>query len=134
MLYEVITSACNETILDIPQQGVLPVEETYANADNEEVVSFITAVYYKVFGNHTDALGWTDYGTGIFSINTNLDNMSGDLSTFWSYTETSESAVYRLMWSYYYGNIYACNMIIENLPMNDVADESIKSQVRNNFV
>ncbi len=124
-----LNSCSEDKYLDISQQGVLLVDETYENADDEEVTSFITAVYYKIFGNHSDAMGWTDSGTGIYSIKTHLDNMGGDLSTYWSYTETSESSAYQLMWSYYYSNIYACNMIIEKLPLNTVASEDVKNQV-----
>ena len=123
-------SSCNiEDQLDIPQQGVLAVEETYTTADDEGVLSFITAIYSKVFGNHLDALGWTDYGTGVYSIKTHLDNMGGDLSTYWSYTETAESSQYQLMWSYYYSNIYACNLALEYLPQNTVASPEVIEQV-----
>ncbi len=122
-------NSCTEDSLDIEQQGVLAVEDTYSNADDDEVTAFIAAVYYQVFGSALDAMGWTDYGTGCYSIKTYLDNMGGDLSTYWSYTETSEGSEYELMWSYYYTVIYYCNMIIEYLPDNNVASDDVIEQV-----
>jgi len=125
-------NSCNEDVLDIPQQGVLSVDETYANADDDFVVTFIASVYTAVYGKHYDFMGWTNYGTGIYSIWSNLNQMAGESRSAeyqWDFTASSETGTFEIWWSYYYGVIYQCNQIIERLPENTVATESVKNRV-----
>lgn len=129
----IVTSliSCNEQeYLDFPQQGVLPVEDTYASANDAEVISFITAVYYKIHGNLTDYYGWSgNTTTSHLGLRDVLEGMAGEQGFEWTYLYNADATSYLQMWSYYYSTIYWCNMIIENIPENQVASQAVKDQV-----
>ena len=119
-----------ENDLDIPQQGVIPIESTYQKANNQEVIGFIASVYYSLHGDALDGfLGGEGAPGSINDLRFNLDQMAGELGAKWQYTDGPEGTVYSRIWSYYYKIIYYCNMIIEKLPANTVASSSIVNQV-----
>ena len=116
--------SCNEDALDIPQRGVLEVDRTYENADDETVLSFIAAIHYKI---HGDSFSDGNLGTTVsaLSLRRHFGMMGGEFAEYFQYLGTSETSVYTLTWSYYYTIIYWCNMIIEQFPNNNVASEEV---------
>jgi len=120
-----ISCNVNDT-LDIPQQGVLPVD-LYKTANDEQTLGFIAAIHYNLRGNVYDDR-FLNKSTGLLRIRQFLGEMGGEFGDYFAYTATSESSIYSKMWSYYYTNIYWCNMIITNLPENSVATENVKDQ------
>ncbi|WP_346854579.1 RagB/SusD family nutrient uptake outer membrane protein [uncultured Draconibacterium sp.] len=120
-------ASCNEDALDIPQRGVLEVDRTYQNADDETVLSFIAAIHYKI---HGDSFSDGNLGTTVsaLSLRRHLGMMGGEFAEYFQYLGTPETSVYKLTWSYYYTVIYWCNMIIEQFPNNNVASQEVLSQ------
>ncbi|OFX58236.1 MAG: hypothetical protein A2066_20285 [Bacteroidetes bacterium GWB2_41_8] len=120
-----ISCDVNDT-LDIPQKGVLSTD-LYKTATDEQTLGFIAAIHAKIRGKYYEdrILGSTACA---FSIRANLDQMSGDFAQYYSFTETAGGSTYKKMWSYYYTNIYWCNMIIINLPENTVASQEVKDR------
>lgn len=123
-------SACEtEENLSIDQQGVVPVEKTYVESDDEGVLSFVAGVYSRVYGSALDQFGSYNDVTSVISMRHYLERMSGELANYWLYTESAESAKpFRVFWAYNYGIIYSCNLIIEYLPGNTVASQEIVDQ------
>ncbi|MBN1181658.1 MAG: RagB/SusD family nutrient uptake outer membrane protein [Bacteroidales bacterium] len=117
-----------EDSLDIRQRGVLDLS-TYTNADDETTESFIAAVYFQLHGSVFEETFANGIITCIANLRSHLDTRGGDLSNYNTYIETSETAVFANIWSYYYKIIYMCNMIIENLPNNQVASTEVKDRV-----
>lgn len=120
-----ISCNINDT-LDIPQQGVLPVD-LYKTANDEQTLGFIAAIHYKIHGSVYDD-AFLNKGTCAYKIRQYLGEMGGENGSYFPYTANSESGTYSKMWSYYYSTIYWCNMIIENLPGNSVASPGVKGQ------
>jgi len=120
-----ISCNINDT-LDIPQQGVLPVD-LYKTANDEQTLGFIAAIHYKIQGSVYDDR-FLNKTTCAYRIRQYLGEMGGEFGSYSTYTENSESGTFSKMWSYYYSTIYWCNMIIENLPNNSVASPGVRSQ------
>lgn len=120
--------SCNEDQLDIPQRGVLEVDRTYLNADDEVVTSFIAAIYYKIHGD-TFSDGNLRTSVSALSLRGHLGMMGGEFAEYFQYLSTSETSTYTLTWSYYYTIIYWSNMIITKLPDNHVATAEVKNRV-----
>lgn len=119
--------SCNVTdTLDIPQKGVLPTD-LYKTATDDQTLAFIAAIHYKIRGNVYDDKFLNKTACAI-NIRKNLDEMAGEFAQYFPYTETSEGATYKKMWSYYYSTIYWCNMIIVNLPENTIASPAVTNQ------
>jgi|P1105metagenome_2_1110788.scaffolds.fasta_scaffold11130_2 hypothetical protein len=122
-------TACSENKLDIPQRGVTGTE-IYTSGGDEDVNSLIAAVYSKV---HGDAFNWYSMGGNTTdcakSMRYELARMGGELANYFKYDETSESVTYSMVWAYYYKQAYWCNMIIDNVPNNTVASETVKNRV-----
>jgi len=119
--------SCSKDKLDIEQQGVMGVN-TYKTADNDGVLSFIAAVYAEVLGDGYQAVlgaGPACYRSYLYE----LTRMGGESSDYYAYNESADAKTYSNIWSYFYRTIYWCNMIIENLPDNDVADADVVNQV-----
>ncbi len=134
LLYIIITPillfiSCDvEENLDIRQRGVLDVA-TYNLANDKTTESFIAAIYFQIHGSVFEESFAGAINTCIANLRSHLDTRGGDLSSYNTFIETSESAVYTNVWSYYYKIIYYCNMIIENLPNNQAATEEVKDRV-----
>lgn len=120
-------SSCDfEKQLDIEQKGVLPVS-LYKTSSDEETQAFIAAIYYRLRGNE-----WSNFleGTSSYlSIKSYFASLGGDFASYPTFTETAESGNFSKLWSYYYSIIYWCNMIVENLPENEVVSATVKSRV-----
>jgi hypothetical protein len=115
--------------LDIPQQGVLAVEETYQKANDEEVLDFIAAVYFKIHSGIFEETYGGQISTSAWGLRAMLAERGGEVADYYNYLGTSETTDFANIWSYYYSTIYWCNMLIENLPSNKVASDNIKNQV-----
>lgn len=116
--------------LDIPQQGVIPIEGTYQNADDLEVLGFIATIYYRFHGDAIDGFMGGEGAPGSLSdLRFNLSQMAGEVGEKWQYMDGSEGSVYSRVWAYYYKIIYYCNMVIERLPGNTVASPAVVNQV-----
>lgn len=125
-LFLILISCEVEENLLIDQQGVVPVEKTYQNADDEGVMSFVSGVYTRVYGSPLDQFGSYNDVTSVISMRHYLERMSGELANYWLYTESAESAKpFRVYWAYNYGIIYSCNLIIKYLPDNTEASPEV---------
>jgi hypothetical protein len=123
----VCLAACEDN-LDIPQQGVVPTRGTYENATDEVVNQFIASVYYRIHGDAIGEIIGGDIASAAI-LRYNLERMGGDIARYYDYTEGPEAGTYSNIWSYYYQTIYYCNLIIENLPKNDVASRALVDRV-----
>ena len=119
--------SCNEDELDIPQRGVLEVDRTYENADDETVTSFVAAIHYKIHGDSFSD-GNLHSSVSALSLRYHFARMGGEFAEYFQYLGTSETSTYSLTWSYYYTIIYWSNMIITKLPDNTIASEEVKNQ------
>lgn len=122
-------NACSEDKLDIPQRGVTGTE-VYTTGNDEDMNALIAAVYSKI---HGDAFNWYSMGGKVSgcakSMRYELARMGGELAEYYKYDETAESSTYSMIWTYYYKQAYWCNMIIDNVPNNTVASETVKNRV-----
>ena len=121
-----LLSACDTDKLEITQRGSNTTDE-YVTADDDGVRQFIAAIYSKIRGG-----GFTYYmGTGTchYGIIYDLGCMAQEYADQWEYSGTSQTTNYSMTWSYYYQIIYWCNMLIEWMPSNNVATESVKDRI-----
>jgi len=119
--------SCNEDELDIPQRGVLEVDRTYENADDETVTAFVAAIHYKIHGDSFSD-GNLHSSVSALSLRCHFARMGGEFAEYFQYLGTSETSTYSITWSYYYTIIYWSNMIITKLPDNTIASEEVKNQ------
>jgi hypothetical protein len=119
-------TSCDTDTLNIEQLGVMPTT-IYQTAADDQTNGFIAAVYSKIRGDGYVVL--MDIGTCYNGIRNNLARMGGELGEYYQYAETSDANTYKYIWSYYYTLAYWSNMIIENLPGNDVASPELKARV-----
>jgi len=127
LLGATLAVSCSQKSLDIEQQGVITTDY-YATADNDGVLSFIAAVYAEIMGDGYQAV----LGGGpacYYSFMYELSRMGGETADYYAYNESADANTYSAIWSYLYRTAYWCNMIIENLPSNTVADASVVNRV-----
>lgn len=127
ILVAIFAISCKEDLLDIEQQGVMPTS-TYKTGDDTQVKQFISAVYALILGDSFQSVlagGQASYR----SFQYEMSRMSAETANYYVYNEGSDAGTYSYIWSYYYKIAYYCNMIIDGLPENTVASESVKSQV-----
>lgn len=126
VLVAIVFTSCEDK-LDIEQQGVIKVDK-YQTANDAEVNQFISAIYALIKGDAYQAVlagGQACY----LAVNYEMARMSGESANYYAYNETSTANTYAYIWSYYYKVAYWCNMILDGLPSNNVASESVKNQV-----
>ncbi len=122
-------SACSNNLLDIEQPGVNGVD-TYASADDQQTKQFIAAVYATIKGNsYQSVLVAGGEPASYCSLQYELSRMSDESADGYKYNEASDANTYAAIYSYYYRWAYWCNMILENLPTNEVASTDVKNQV-----
>lgn len=127
LLLALFATSCKEDLLDIEQQGVTGTN-VYATADDYQVKQFISAVYAVILGDSYQAVlagGQASYR----AVNYEMARMSAESASYYVYNEGADAGTYSYVWSYYYKVAYWCNMIIEGLAGNNVASESVKTQV-----
>jgi hypothetical protein len=120
-------TSCSTDSLDIEQQGVTTTDK-YKTANDTQVLQFIAAVYAEIQGDSYQAVlsgGPASYLT----VNYEMSRMSAESANYYTYSEAADAGTYSYIWSYYYRTAYWCNMIITNLPDNNVATTSVKNQV-----
>ncbi len=122
-------SACSDNLLDIEQPGVNGVS-TYVTADNQQTKQFIAAVYATILGNsYQSVLVAGGEPASYRSLQYELSRMSDETADGYKYNESSDANTYAAIYGYYYRWAYWCNMILENLPENEVCDADVKTQV-----
>ena len=123
-------TSCSTDELDVTQHGVITVDE-YKTADNDGVLALISAIYANLHGDASIARGIAGYNGEISYrlMAVKLGDMCDESAEEYRYTDGSEGETYRQVWEYLYRNCYWCNMLIENLPANEVCSASVKSQV-----
>jgi hypothetical protein len=127
LLVALCVTSCDMDKLEIEQQGVVGIS-IYQTADDTQVKQFISAIYAEILGDSYQAV----LGGGPASyraVNYELARMGAESANYYAYNETADAGTYSYIWAYYYRTAYWCNMIIENLPGNNVASENVKSQV-----
>lgn len=122
--------SCSEDNLDIVQKGVTGLD-TYKTADDATVISMIGAVYTKFRGDYSSSSSsfGGDGTTSYVLFNSDICKMTDEDADSFRYQDGPDGEVYPRTWSYFYTICYWCNMLIENLPDNTVASETVKNRV-----
>lgn len=115
-----VLASCSGSCLDFEQHGVLPEDETYANADDATADALIAAVYVDV-----KYLMMGDWGIHMIATSTAkvADSWPGgsgpsdgaDYQLMARFTDNSETSAYKDMYQRFYKIIRKCNMIVEKL-------------------
>jgi len=115
-----LLGSCNDNDLLIVQKGVIPVDETYANANDQTAGQLIGEVYVEVknlttgdWGIHylaTNAVKVADFWPGGSDAND-----GGDYQQMAKMIDNSENSAYRDMYQRFYKIIYKSNMIVDKL-------------------
>jgi len=120
-------SSCSQDSLDIPQKGVIELEKFYAEADDDDAVSAIAAIYKVVYNAARSHTAWyipmharSDDGFA-GSAFTDSDN----LQQFANYNIVVTNTTVRTMYQNFYRLIYWSNLIIEKMP----SDTDVKRRV-----
>lgn len=122
-------TACSNDLLDIEQPGVSGVN-TYITADDNQVKQYISAVYSSILGNsYQSVIVGGGEPASYRSVLYEMSRMGAECAAEYQYNEASDANTYAYIYSYYYRQAYWCSMIIEHLPNNNVATESLKEQV-----
>lgn len=119
--------SCSTDDLDIEQKGVLTLNE-YQTANDSEAQQFIAAIYAILYGDSYESViagQPSSYRSFIYE----LQRMGAETANYYAYNESADANTYKYIWSYLYRTCYWCTMLIENLPSNQVASESVKSRV-----
>ena len=132
-----LAGSCNQDYLTIDQLGVQSQDVVYKNADDQTANSFITAAYYQYYYAGICMVDYTYNGSnklleclGGDSLNgaKNADSPLG-WNPFRDYTISSQNSMIQAWWSNNYKIMYMCNLIIDNLPANEVCTPSVKERV-----
>lgn len=113
-------NSCSEKFLDIEQHGVIEVNATYENADDEVAQQLISQVYVAV------KYLWTgDWGINYIATTTvkvadfwpggSDSNDGGNYQQMAAMIDNSENSAYKDMYQRFYKIIYQCNLIVEKL-------------------
>lgn len=120
-------TSCSTDDLDIEQQGVLTLNE-YQTADDSECQQFIAAIYAVLYGDSYQSV-LAGQPASYRTLQYELSRMGAETANYYAYNESADANTYKYIWSYFYRTCYWCTMLIENLPANEVASASVKSQV-----
>jgi hypothetical protein len=126
-LVALFVTSCDTGLLDIEQHGTIDVS-TYQTADDNQVRQYISAVYAVILGDAFESV-LNGQPACYPAVNYEMARMSAESANYYAYNESADANTYSYIWSYYYRTAYWCNMIIEELPANNVATESLKNQV-----
>ncbi|MDR2920445.1 MAG: RagB/SusD family nutrient uptake outer membrane protein [Tannerella sp.] len=118
--------SCNDNDLEIPQKGVIPVDETYANADDKIAGQLIGEVYatakYLITGDWgIHYIATTTVKVADFWPGGSDANDGGDYQQMAKMIDNAENNAYKDMYQCFYNIIYKCNMIVDKL--NDGSTE-----------
>ena len=123
--------SCSQDLLDFEQHGVMEVDKTYAEADDQTAQQLIANVYVRVkylmmgdWGVHyiaTTTAKTADCWPGGSGPNDGVDYLRMAMMV-----DDQENSAYKEMYSRLYQIIYKCNMIVDKL--NDGSDERQKKK------
>lgn len=115
-----ILFSCSEDKLDIEQHGVIPVDETYANASDETADELIANIYTEV-----RSLMMGDWGIDFIATSTakvadfwpggSGPTDGGDYQQMARFVDNAETGAYTTLYQRFYRIIYKSNMIVEKL-------------------
>lgn len=133
----VLLTGCNQDYLNIDQHGVQSQDLVYKNADDQTANSFITAAYFQYYYAGICMVNYTYKGSNILMDCLGGDSYNGSKNAdsplgwnpFRDYTMSSQNSMIQAWWSNYYKVMYMCNLIIDNLPANEVCSPSVKERV-----
>jgi hypothetical protein len=119
--------SCSQDEFDIPQKGVLELEDFYANAADDDVTSAMASIYKNIYTGVREATTWyipinalsDDCFTG--SAFTDSDNMQ----QFSNYNIVTTNTTVKSLYQNYYKIIYWCNLLINKVE----ADTDVKARV-----
>lgn len=119
-------SSCMQDNLDFGQHGVIPVDETYENADDMTAQQLIANVYvtakFLVMGDWgVHYIATTSVKVGDFWPGGSSTTDGPDYQKMAGMIDDSEIGAYKEMYTRFYKIIYKSNMIVEKL--NDGSDE-----------
>ncbi len=130
-------ASCNQDYLNIDQKGVESQDVVYKNADDETVNSFITAAYFRYYYAGICMTDYTYHGMNVILDCLGGDSLNGAKNSdsplgwnqFRDLTLGSQNSLLQAWWSNYYKIMYMCNLIIDNLPANEVCTPAVKTRV-----
>lgn len=121
-----ISVSCSDKYFDVVHPGALPVDETYANADDATAQSLLAAICVDVRN-----LMMGDWGIHFIATSTVkvADSWPGgerasdgpDYQAMARFTDNADTDAYKDMFQRFYKIIYKCNMIVSK--MNDASPE-----------
>ncbi|MDR1556534.1 MAG: RagB/SusD family nutrient uptake outer membrane protein [Tannerellaceae bacterium] len=114
LLLTAVLFSCSQDEFDIPQKGVLELENFYANANDNEVTSAMASIYKTVYSDIRGATNWyipinalsDDCFAG--SAFTDMD----DAQQFSNYNIVTTNGTIKSLYQSYYKIIYWCNLLI----------------------
>ena len=118
--------SCTEDGLDIEQHGTLT-ENEYVTADDDEVYQFMAGIYAGVLGDSYESVlagGPASYR----SFEYEMSRMGAETANYYKYDETADANTYKYLWSYFYRTCAWCSKLINRLPDNTYASDSVKTQ------
>lgn len=115
-----LMASCSESKLDIEQHGVIPVDETYANADDATADALIAQVYtevrYLMMGDWgIDLIATASSKVADFWPGGSGPTDGGDYQRMARFVDNAETGAYRTMYQRFYRIIYKSNLIVEKL-------------------
>ncbi|MDH6357930.1 RagB/SusD family nutrient uptake outer membrane protein [Parabacteroides sp. PF5-9] len=126
LLLVAVQFSCQDDF-EIPQKGVMELEEFYANADDADVTSAMASIYKTVYSGVRNATNWYIPINGLSddcfagSAFTDADNMQ----QFSNYNIVTTNTTLKSLYQNYYMIIYWCNLLIHKVE----ADTDVKARV-----
>lgn len=113
-------AGCNQDLLNIRQHGVIDLDETYANADDETANKLISTVYndvkYLITGDWgINYIATTTVKVGDFWPGGSDSNDGGNYQQMAALIDNTENGGYKDLYQRFYRIIYRSNMIVEKL-------------------
>ena len=133
----VLTVSCSSDYFDFDQHGVVPVDETYSQADDATAESLLAAIYVDVrnliMGNQGGKINFiasiTSKTGDFWPGGANATN-GPDYQSMLRYKDNSETGAYRQMYQLYYRIIYKCNLIVEKLNNESIERQRVIAEAK----
>lgn len=121
----ILAGSCSQDLLNIDQHGVVPVDETYAKADDVTADKFLAEINAEII-----YLTMGDWGVDLIAISTAKSaecwpggsgpSDGGAYQKMSRFVDDSEIGTYKTIYQRFYRIIYKCNLIVEKLNQDSV--------------
>ena len=121
-----VFSSCSQDEFEIPQKGVLELESFYANADDDDAISAMMAIYKTIYTGLRGSNWYVSMNARTNDCVAGSDFADSDaLQQFSNYNMVTTNTTVNSMYQSYYQIIYWCNLLIENV----AAESNVKRQI-----